>query len=161
MACRLVAPCQYMHRSWNIVNWTLGNKFQWNFNPNQYILIQEYACENAWKMASILSRPQWSLGKLCWIRALHSSFGRWWHPFIGRNRTNGILESDWLGQIPNPDLGQIKWVTLARQDDVMIWKRCPHWPSGRGIHREIVDLPPKRLIMRTVYHVVVVSWTSC
>ena len=42
----------------NIVNWTLGNKFQWNLNWNLYIFIQENAFDNVvWKMAAILSRP--------------------------------------------------------------------------------------------------------
>ena len=44
---------------WNIVNWTLGNKPQWNFNRNSNIFIQENEFESVvWKMAAILSRPQ-------------------------------------------------------------------------------------------------------
>ena len=40
------------------VNWTLGNKLQWNLNRNSCIFIQENAFENVvWKMAAILSRP--------------------------------------------------------------------------------------------------------
>ena len=43
----------------NIVNWTLGNKLQWNLNQNSYIFIQENAFQNVvWKMAPILSRPR-------------------------------------------------------------------------------------------------------
>ena len=50
----------YINQSWNIANWTLGNKLQWNRNRNLYIYIQENALENVvWKMAAILSRPQW------------------------------------------------------------------------------------------------------
>ena len=30
---------------WLIVDWTLGNKFQWNLNRNSYIFIQENAIE--------------------------------------------------------------------------------------------------------------------
>ena len=42
-----------------MVNWTLGNKLQWNFNRNRNIFIQEKALENVvCEMASILSRPQ-------------------------------------------------------------------------------------------------------
>ena len=41
------------------VNWTLRNKFQWNWNRNSYIVIQENAFENVVrKMVAILSRPQ-------------------------------------------------------------------------------------------------------
>ena len=42
-----------------IVNWTLRDKLQWNFNRNSNIFIQENALENVvCEMASILSRPQ-------------------------------------------------------------------------------------------------------
>ena len=34
-------PSHYLNQCWNIVNWTLGNTFQWNFYRNQYIFIQE------------------------------------------------------------------------------------------------------------------------
>ena len=53
------APSHYLNQCWNIVNWTLKNKFQWNLNRNSYNFIQENASENVvWKMAAILSRPQ-------------------------------------------------------------------------------------------------------
>ena len=48
-----------LNQCWNIVNWTLRNKLQWNSNWNCIIFIQENALENVvWEMASILSRPQ-------------------------------------------------------------------------------------------------------
>ena len=48
------------HRScWIIVNWTFVNIFQWKFNQNTVIFIEENARENVvCEMASILSRPQ-------------------------------------------------------------------------------------------------------
>ena len=53
------APSHYLNQCWNIVNWSLGNKNQWNFNRNSYIFIQQNPFETVvWKMASILSRPQ-------------------------------------------------------------------------------------------------------
>ena len=58
MACRLVGA-NYLNQCWNIVNWTLRNKLQWNLNQNSYIFIQENVFENVvWKMSAILSRPQ-------------------------------------------------------------------------------------------------------
>ena len=33
------APSHYLNQCWNIVNWTLGNKFQWNFHQNTAIFI--------------------------------------------------------------------------------------------------------------------------
>ena len=48
-----------MNQCWNIVNWTLRNKLQWNLNQNSSIFIQENLFEDvAWKMAVILSQPQ-------------------------------------------------------------------------------------------------------
>ena len=49
----------YLIQCCNIVNWTLWNKLQWNFNQNSCIFIQENAFENVvWKMAAILCQPQ-------------------------------------------------------------------------------------------------------
>ena len=54
-----MAPNHYLNQWWNIVNWTLRNKLQWNFNRNSNIFIQENALENVvCEMASILSLPQ-------------------------------------------------------------------------------------------------------
>ena len=53
------APSHYLNQCWNIVNWTLENKFQWNLNHNSNLFIQENAFENiVCEIASILSRPQ-------------------------------------------------------------------------------------------------------
>ena len=58
MACHQ-AGAMPLKQCWNIVNWTPGNRIQWNLNRNSYIFIQENALENVvWKMAAILSRPQ-------------------------------------------------------------------------------------------------------
>ena len=52
-------PSHYRSQWWNIVNWTIGNKLQWNRNRNLQISIQENAFEcPVRKMAAILSRPQ-------------------------------------------------------------------------------------------------------
>ena len=62
----------YLNQWWNIVNWTLRNKLQWNLNRNSNIFIQENAfgsvvCETA----AILSRPQ------CVNRTRYFTFD-WW-----------------------------------------------------------------------------------
>ena len=49
-------PSHRLNQCWNIVNWTLRNKLQWNFIINSYVFIQENAFENGiWKMVAILS----------------------------------------------------------------------------------------------------------
>ena len=53
------APSHYLNQCWNIVNWTLRNKLQWDLNRNSYIFINENAFQNVvWKLAVISSRPQ-------------------------------------------------------------------------------------------------------
>ena len=53
------APSHYLNQCWVIVNWTLWNKLQWNFNQNTKLFIPENASENIdCEMAAILSRPQ-------------------------------------------------------------------------------------------------------
>ena len=53
------APSHYMNQCWNIVNWTIRNKFQWNFNQYYNLFIQENACESVCcEMVAILSQPQ-------------------------------------------------------------------------------------------------------
>ena len=49
----------YLNQCWNIGNWTLGNKFQWNFNQNFNFFIHKNVFESfVCKMALILSQPQ-------------------------------------------------------------------------------------------------------
>ena len=49
-----LAPSHYLNQFWVIANWTLGNKFQWNFNKNSLC----HAFENTvCKMAAILLWP--------------------------------------------------------------------------------------------------------
>ena len=51
---RWPAPSHYLNQCWNIVNWTIGNKPQWNLKRNSYIFTEENAFENVvWKMAAI------------------------------------------------------------------------------------------------------------
>ena len=53
------APSHYLNQWWNIINRTLRNKLQWNFERNSNIFIKKNALENGvCEMASILSRPQ-------------------------------------------------------------------------------------------------------
>ena len=54
-----MAPSHYLNQCWNIVNWTLRDELQWNFNLNANIFIEENTFQNVvCEMAAILSRPQ-------------------------------------------------------------------------------------------------------
>ena len=54
-----MAPSHYLNQCWNIVNFNLRCKFQWNVDQFLYIFIQENAFENVvCEIAAILSRPQ-------------------------------------------------------------------------------------------------------
>ena len=53
------APSHYMNQCWNVVNWSLRNKLQWNSYRNYCIFIHENALESVvCEMAAMLSRPQ-------------------------------------------------------------------------------------------------------
>ena len=63
----------YPNQYWHIVNWTFGNKFQWNSNQNTTISVQEYEFENyICEVSSILSRPQCVKGETCCINQHHN-----------------------------------------------------------------------------------------
>ena len=36
---KIMAPSHYLNQCWDIVNWTLRNKVQWNFNQNTNIFV--------------------------------------------------------------------------------------------------------------------------
>ena len=55
------APSHYLNQFWSIVNWTIGNKFQWNFNQNTKFFIHENASENiVCETVAMLSRGRWA-----------------------------------------------------------------------------------------------------
>ena len=59
-----MAPSHYLNKCWNSVNWTQGNIFQWNFNQNTIIFIQENAFGNVvCKMPTILFKSS-----MCWTK---------------------------------------------------------------------------------------------
>ena len=54
------SPSNYINQCWFIVNCTLKNKLQWNFNQNTQLIIHENASENiVCEMVAILSRGRW------------------------------------------------------------------------------------------------------
>ena len=51
-----LVPSHYLNQCWLIVNWTLSNKLQWNFNKNRKLSIHENASDIVvCEMAAILS----------------------------------------------------------------------------------------------------------
>ena len=61
-----LAPSHFLNQCWNIVNWTIRNKLQWNFNRSSNICVQENVFESAvWEMVSILSQPQCVKQQVC------------------------------------------------------------------------------------------------
>ena len=68
-------PSHYLKQCWIIVNWTLRNKRQWNFNQNSNIFSKENAVEYVvCEMAAILSRPQCVNWLQCNDAILHHRF---------------------------------------------------------------------------------------
>ena len=63
VAC--LVPSHYLNKWWFIVNWTTGNKYQWNLSQNKTIFIRENAFENVvCMMLAISSQPQCANGPL-------------------------------------------------------------------------------------------------
>ena len=89
MAYRL--NCHYLNQCRNIVNWTLGNKLQWNFNRNSNIFIVENAFENVvCEMLFISSQPQCVNPK-----PLNGNDSIWYYMMLMKNDQNdtaNILE---------------------------------------------------------------------
>ena len=91
------APSHYLNQGWVIVNWTLRNKLQWNFNKNTKRFIHENASENiVCEMVAILS---WGRYLLSISQEIVSRWMlRWWEVSIGWD--NGLVL---LGNKPLPD----------------------------------------------------------
>ena len=45
--------------TWNIVNWTLRNKIQWNSNQNKLFIHENAIANVVWEMAALLFRGRW------------------------------------------------------------------------------------------------------
>ena len=75
-------PSYCLNQCWNVVNWTIWNKIQWNLNRNSYIFNKEDAFENVVrKLATISSRPQCvNYQRHECRKALHS--GLWFPPYF-------------------------------------------------------------------------------
>ena len=70
-----------LNQCWNIVNWTLRNKLQWNLNRNSYVFIQENAFEigshlsvsaSVCKLTSIEVWTKWTLCCRCHFKSISS-----------------------------------------------------------------------------------------
>ena len=132
MACRLHGRCQAIiwTKCWNIVNWTLRNKHQWNLNRKWYIFIQENAFEHVvWKMAAILSRP------LC-VNFLSK---------IGHCHYNDVIMGAMASQITNLT---IVYSTVYSGADQRKHQSSVSLAFVRGIHRSPVNSPHKWPVMR-------------
>ena len=66
---------QYLNQSWLSVNWTIGNKFEWNLND-----IQENEFDKVCKMSTILFLPQCVNRKLAKMVFLIATFKPRWPP---------------------------------------------------------------------------------
>ena len=82
-----MAQSHYLNQCWNIVNWNLRNKRQWNCNRNSYIFIQEMHL----KMSPTKWRP------FC-LNVLNQNFTK-----VCSSRPHPVC--DWRGVIISSDNG--------------------------------------------------------
>ena len=112
------APSHYLNQLWNIVNWTLRNKLQWNFNRNSYIFIQRNRFENVvWKTAAICL----GLNVLTEIDHVSEGIGVWISGFIHINRWDALSDP-----CPNFDVDLVHTLRPRQNgrhfaDDIFKW----------------------------------------
>ena len=110
---------------WNIVNWTLRNKLQWNLNWNSHIFIQGNVFENIiWKMAAILSQPQSVKQVQLWLDWQPLIFNVQKQPLIYKKKQE-LLQSHQHANI------QIRQNVVIHHNDVKtsqidVWNHQPH-----------------------------------
>ena len=78
MACRMVGAKPLSEPMQDIINWSIRNQLQWNFNRNNNISSQENVFESVvCEMASILSRLQCVSTNILWELTTMSSVLEW------------------------------------------------------------------------------------
>ena len=145
MASHIFSASHYLNQWWNIVNWTLRNKFQWNFNQNLNIFVQEYAFEDiVCKMVDILSRPQWvnrrNRGSSSGGQHPNSNIPKWrtwWYDYhqisnIRRTKSQNLNVSRLVLQLPLP----IHWsqVLLLSREWRCSWSSADRRCSNYNVH---------------------------
>ena len=111
MACHLFGASHYLNQCWVIVNWTLKNKRQWNFNQNRKLFIQENTYENiVCEMAAILSRGRWVKSKLTLVQTSDNDWMLSWQQAIVRTN-NGLGNLHIYVSLSLDDLTHWGWVT--------------------------------------------------
>ena len=94
-------PSHYLNQCWNIVNWTLTYKLQWNIDQNSCIFIQENAFKNAiCKMVAVLS----------WLKCIKN--GPW-----------TMLKQDLTIHRASFRLAPSQWETVLQSNAIS------HWPG--------------------------------
>ena len=93
-----LAPSHYLNLCWGIVNWTLRNKLQWNFDQNTKFIIHENASENVvCEMAAILFKESWVIspstvsqlgGSVLWLSGIWVKTLTHW----GRDKMDAISQ---------------------------------------------------------------------
>ena len=146
MACAWSVPSHYLNQCWDIVNWTLRNKLQWNLNRNLYISIE------TWTKRFIISTRNFQM-----FYFDNSSF------------YSNSIEIWWWGPVPQFVIGQhsLKWRHSERDgvsnhyphDCLLVYPRRrskKHQSSAsldfvRGIHRWVVNSPHKGPVTRKMF----------
>ena len=90
-----LAPSHYLNQHWLIINWTLRNKLQWNFNQNMEIYIHKNAFENVvCEMAAILPREIWVKKHVMWKKQTCPAISAWRRC----NHASAFYRARWLAK---------------------------------------------------------------
>ena len=118
----------------NIVNWTLGNQLQWNFNQNSNIFIHENGFESVvCEMAAILSRPQ----------CVDTLKPEKWQPYCEWHAFHNVIR---INKITNFLARSIRAVFVQHSYQFLIHVLSWHWQGSHTVN----SLRPGDLIFASV-----------
>ena len=134
-----MAPSHYLNQCWDIVNWTIRNKLQWNFYWNSNIEKMHLKMSAKWRLFCLGLNVLIEVPTLV-RRHLHT-IDSW---YIEISRVHYIKMGLCIGGYQGLSLWWkfLYWqdIMLVFHDDVIKWKHFPrYWPFVRGIHQSPVN----------------------
>ena len=114
-----LAPSHYLNQCWNIVNWNLRNKLQWNLKQNSYIFIEKNACKSSVK---------WGQFKFC----------------LGLNVLTGhiispVHHAPWLTKFPSASPGMLPLIVWSDISLVQLGSHAQWSDIGSAGHMVLIS----------------------
>ena len=144
-------PSHYLNQGWNIVNWSLRNRLQWNANWNPYVVIQGNALENVvCKISGIRSWPQYVKVRTpnsSTYPMLTSSAHKFTHNQRGHGKAGFLLAVGlWCGHVSGVHFTKLLWARNSKSQKYIsllnehIWRNqvtTSHIPRQLSCHGKL------------------------